>query len=65
MARWPVQANGDDGPPLAEIISNPDGSISIHMPSPDPVTMTTLKAEEIRSALGAAIADAKNAGRRS
>lgn len=61
MRTWIVQANGDPSdPPLMTIKSYPnDRSVSVHMPTQDPVGLTTRKVEEIRWALGAAIADAQ------
>jgi hypothetical protein len=60
MATWTVLTNdGDDDGLLASVQSNADGTVSLHVPSPDPVVLTTTKAEEIRLAMGAAIGDAR------
>lgn len=59
MGKWIVKTNGDpDDAPLMTI-SNSNGAVSLHMPSPDPVVVTTRKAEEIRWAMAAAIAAAQ------
>lgn len=59
MGTWLVKTNGDpDDEPLVTITSS-DRTVTLAMSSPDPVAVTTRKAEEIRWALGAAIADAQ------
>lgn len=56
MPMWAVKTNGDpDDEPLFVVEANADGTCSLHMPSPDPVVVTTRKLEEIRFAVGAAI----------
>ena len=59
MGTWIVKTNGNpDDEPLF-IISNVDGGVSLHMPSPEPVVVTTRKLEEIRWATGAALTDTR------
>lgn len=59
MGTWIVKTNGDpDDDPLVTI-GNSNGAVTLHMPSPDPVVVTTRKVEEIRWAMAAAIADAQ------
>lgn len=62
MGTWIIKKNGDpDDEPLITITSySNDGTVSLHMPSQDPVVVTTRKVEEIRWAAGAAIADAQS-----
>lgn len=63
MGTWHVKSNGDpDDPPLFSITVELDKTITLHIPSPDPVNVTARKVEEIRFALGAAAAEASQAG---
>lgn len=57
MGKYPIHDGADVDAPLVEFESLGNGTISLHIPSPDPVIVTVRKAEEIRLALGAAISD--------
>jgi hypothetical protein len=59
MGTWIVKTNGEPNEePIITIKSNPDGTVSLRMPTTEDVVVTARKVDEIRWALGAAIADA-------
>lgn len=55
--RYAVVDGPDADGPLFEVEPLDDGTLRLHIPSPDPVIVSRRKAEEIRLALGAAIGD--------
>lgn len=62
MGIWIVKTNGDpDDEGLIEI-RNVGAGVSLHMPSPDPIVVTTRKVEEIRWAMAAALGEAQAGG---
>lgn len=58
MAKWTIEDGPDADGPLFEVEALADGTLRMHIPSPDPVVVSRNKAEEIRLALGAAIGKA-------
>jgi hypothetical protein len=52
MGRWAVTEGVDE---LFVIETFPDGTLSLHIPTPDPVLVTRKQAEQVRMFIGAAI----------
>ncbi len=57
MGKYTIADGPEADGPLFEVEPLADGTLRLHIPSPDPVVVSRKKAEEIRLALGAAIGD--------